>query len=252
MFRNRLTGEVLTDRQVRLAHRNISLPKVLKEDILDGLGYDPVLSGSRPETTSPYEVVVKGEVQKIDGYWRETYIVVTKDADRIDRAKSQEVRSVRDSLLSETDWAVSADATIPDGMLEYRQALRDITNQEGFPHNVVMPELSDFTLDNLTEQQQAVRRMQRANYLGFWQSLIRSTTYTTLKANAKVDLGANVLATELISLLGDAKSGKPDIEALQVGIWETFSILTPELAGELRALMDANGMDDYTSTPPTE
>ena len=145
MFRNRLTGKVLTDRQVRLAHRNMSLPKVLKEDILDELGYDPVLSGSRPITTSPYESVIKGEVQKIDGYWRETYLVVTKDAGLIDKAKAEDVRSFRDSLLSETEWAVLPDVSTPEGILEYRQALRDVTKQEGFPHNVVMPEISDYT-----------------------------------------------------------------------------------------------------------
>ena len=245
----------MSDRKLRRTYKNVSFPRIIRADILDELGFDPILEGKRPVESGPYQSVVKNGLVQIDGVWYTSYEIVEPDAEekqKIDDSSAEGVRIERDRLLSETDWAVSVDVPIPDGMLEYRQALRDITDQEGFPHNVVMPELSNFTSDNLTEQQQAVRRMQRANYLGFWQSLIRSTTYATLKANAKVDLGANVLATELISLLGDAKSGKPDIEALQVGIWETFALLTPELAGELRALMDGNGMGDYTSTPPTE
>ena len=102
------------------------------------------------------------------------------------------------------------------------------------------------------EEKKIRKRMLRAGYKQFWKSLIRSNTYTTLKENAKVDLTANVLATELISLLGDAKMGEVDIEALQTGIWETFAVLPPELATELRGLMDVNGMTDYTSEPPEE
>ena len=102
------------------------------------------------------------------------------------------------------------------------------------------------------EEKKVRNRMLSANYKNFWKSLIRSNVYATLKESAKVDLAANVLATELISLLGDAKLGEVDIEALQTGIWETFAVLTPELAEELRGIMDNNNMIDYTSTPPTE
>lgn len=100
------------------------------------------------------------------------------------------------------------------------------------------------------EQGQALRRMKGADYLGFWQALIRSTVYATIKADAKLDLTANVLATELISLLGDAKAGNVDIEALQAGIWEIVATLSPELVTELDGLMDTYGMTDYTLTPP--
>ena len=102
------------------------------------------------------------------------------------------------------------------------------------------------------EKKKIRKRMLCADYKQFWKSLIRSNTYTTLKENAKVDLTANVLATELISLLGDAKMGEVDIEALQAGIWEVFSALPSELAEELRGIMDVNGLVDYTSTPPEE
>lgn len=100
------------------------------------------------------------------------------------------------------------------------------------------------------EEGKVLSRMKSADYVGFWQALIRSTVYATLKENAKTDLAANVLATELISLLGDAKANHVDVEALQAGIWEVVAVLTPELVTELDGLMDTYGMGDYTLTPP--
>ena len=48
-------------------------------------------------------------------------------------------RRQRDNLLTETDWWANSDVTMTDEQRAYRQALRDITLQEGFPHNVTWP-----------------------------------------------------------------------------------------------------------------
>lgn len=57
----------------------------------------------------------------------------------------QSVRSKRDSLISDTDYLLCADYPISAEDLEavkaYRQALRDVPQQEGFPFEVVWPEL---------------------------------------------------------------------------------------------------------------
>ena len=54
-----------------------------------------------------------------------------------------EVRAKRDKLLTDTDWTQCSDTALSDEEVEnykiYRQALRDITAQEGFPYNVVFP-----------------------------------------------------------------------------------------------------------------
>lgn len=51
------------------------------------------------------------------------------------------VRQQRDQLLAATDWTQAADVpqAIKDKYAAYRQALRDIPQQEGFPDNVVWP-----------------------------------------------------------------------------------------------------------------
>lgn len=49
-------------------------------------------------------------------------------------------RNHRNILLAETDWWAVADRTMSDEEYNYRQALRDIPQQEGFPTNIVWPE----------------------------------------------------------------------------------------------------------------
>ena len=49
------------------------------------------------------------------------------------------VRARRDGLLSETDWMALSDVTMSDTITAYRQALRDIPSQAGFPTNVTWP-----------------------------------------------------------------------------------------------------------------
>ena len=55
------------------------------------------------------------------------------------------VRAKRDSLISETDYLLASDYPISAEDLEavkvYRQALRDVPQQEGFPFDVVWPDL---------------------------------------------------------------------------------------------------------------
>ena len=52
----------------------------------------------------------------------------------------KEVRQERDQLLAATDtWALS-DRTMTAEQTAYRQALRDITSQAGFPTNITWPQ----------------------------------------------------------------------------------------------------------------
>lgn len=56
-----------------------------------------------------------------------------------DRCKAEQYRYVRDDLLAETDWWAVADRTMTDAEISYRQALRDISAQEGFPTTITWP-----------------------------------------------------------------------------------------------------------------
>jgi hypothetical protein len=52
---------------------------------------------------------------------------------------SDEIRAKRNSLLAETDYLALSDTTLSSDMAAYRQALRDVTSQAGFPTNVTWP-----------------------------------------------------------------------------------------------------------------
>lgn len=61
------------------------------------------------------------------------------------------VRFKRNSLLAETDYLLMPDYPISEEYLEkvkeYRQQLRDITKQDGFPKDVVFPNLPEGNLN---------------------------------------------------------------------------------------------------------
>ena len=50
-----------------------------------------------------------------------------------------DIRDQRERLLSDTDWMALSDNTMTPEWASYRQALRDITAQEGYPYSVIWP-----------------------------------------------------------------------------------------------------------------
>ena len=48
-------------------------------------------------------------------------------------------RGNRNLLLAETDWWAVSDRTMTQAEIDYRQALRDVPAQEGFPTNISWP-----------------------------------------------------------------------------------------------------------------
>jgi predicted polyphosphate/ATP-dependent NAD kinase len=68
---------------------------------------------------------------------------------RIEAEAPQKIREERNKRLADTDWRVTYEVEraaidglgiqYPQVWADYRQALRDITAQPGFPHNVMWP-----------------------------------------------------------------------------------------------------------------
>jgi len=58
-----------------------------------------------------------------------------------DIRKAVKVREQRNEKLAATDWTQAADVpqSIKDNYASYRQALRDVPSQSGFPNQVVWP-----------------------------------------------------------------------------------------------------------------
>jgi hypothetical protein len=86
-----------------------------------------------PEGDIPYTAEEEAERDAEEAQW-----IVQKDID-----KANNVRQIRDDKLKETDWVViknlELNANIPGAWEVYRQALRDIPTQEGFPWTITWP-----------------------------------------------------------------------------------------------------------------
>ena len=62
--------------------------------------------------------------------------VITVDAEE----QARKIRAMRDSLLTQSDWTQVADAPVDQAAwATYRQALRDIPSQSGFPNEITWP-----------------------------------------------------------------------------------------------------------------
>lgn len=76
--------------------------------------------------------------------WSVEKIPEKTEAEKREEAEKS-VRAKRDSLISETDYLLASDYPISAEDLEavkvYRQALRDVPQQAGFPFDVVWPDL---------------------------------------------------------------------------------------------------------------
>lgn len=151
-LRNRTTGEVVTDSQFRSQHPNTSFPKVLTAEVLDSFDYDPVFEGPQATLTPPYEISQRNGVELINGKWFTKYVVgpifnsAQEEADYRagkDASEAANIRTERNRLLSECDWTQLTDSPLDaDSKLAwqlYRETLRMVPEQTGFPWNVEWP-----------------------------------------------------------------------------------------------------------------
>ena len=112
-------------------------------EVLEALGANVVFEGPQAQPTR-YQTSFADGVEQIDGQWFTKYSVADMDADAIaakDAEQAKAMREQRNTKLSETDWTQVADAPVDKAVwATYRQALRDITTQSGFPWEVTWPD----------------------------------------------------------------------------------------------------------------
>ncbi len=163
-IRNRSDGTLTTVNAFKATKPNTSFPKPLSEDCLNDYGYDVVLDGNSATITAPYEVNTRDGVEEISGKWYTKFVagpiftdtkddsgnVITTAAENenthkacIDLDKGTDVRRQRDADLASTDWTQLADSQLSNDdkakWVTYRQELRDVPTQAGFPHTVTWP-----------------------------------------------------------------------------------------------------------------
>ena len=123
-------------------------------EVLEALGADVIFEGAQATGGTVYQTSVYGGIEQIGGKWYTKYVLgpiftdgettaaeqetAYKAAKDAEQAKS--IRNSRTEKLKDSDWTQIADSTADKmAWATYRQALRDITAQAGFPWTVEWP-----------------------------------------------------------------------------------------------------------------
>jgi hypothetical protein len=123
---------------------NTSFPEQMSDEILTRFNIYPVTPQEIPQ---PFDPITQNAVGTnpafVDGKWIQTWKVTpatpNEKQERLDNLAS-DIRETRSAMLLQTDWTQVADAPVDKIVwATYRQALRDITKQSGFPTNVTWP-----------------------------------------------------------------------------------------------------------------
>ena len=160
--RIRTTGAVMYEAELRTWLHENDGPSydTLTPEVMDAIGVDAVFEGPQASGGTVYQYSQRDGVEQISGNWYTKYILgpvftdttvdgvtttaaeaeaaykATKDAEQ-----SASVRTSRNDKLAQCDWTQIADSTADKTVwATYRQMLRDVTAQDGFPWNVTWPE----------------------------------------------------------------------------------------------------------------
>lgn len=156
------TGELVSEQAFRALFPNTSMPRPLTEAIINDFGGDVVFEGPQATGGTVYQYSQYSGVEQVNGKWYTKYVLgpiftdTTAEDDTVttaaeneaaykamkDAEQAKSVRTQRGEKLKDTDWTQVADAPVDQtAWAAYRQALRDITGQEGFPWTITWPEM---------------------------------------------------------------------------------------------------------------
>ena len=157
-YRNKTSGAVSTQGEIRRANANTSFPRVWDADVCTHLNIDPVLAAPQPSHTALQQVNSVAPVQDANNNWVEGWEVVDMFADTtvdgVTTTKSAHesahtaslvavvaaaARTTRDELLTATDFYALSDVTMSSAMATYRTALRNVPAQSDFPATISWP-----------------------------------------------------------------------------------------------------------------
>lgn len=120
-----------------------SFPDVMSDETLVEWGVVSVVSQDPPTYDWATQDCLRVDPVLNGDIWVETWSIVPltqQEMDRRKEEKSSQVRVERNIALAASDWTQVADAPVDKTLWAvYRQELRDISNQEGFPFNVTWP-----------------------------------------------------------------------------------------------------------------
>jgi hypothetical protein len=126
---------------------SISFPTIIADSLLESFNIYKVETKSSGYDSDDTKDVTEVTPTLSGSVYVQTYNITDADEETINKRREikwSEVRSNRDSLLSECDWTQFNDSPISGSTLTdwqtYRQSLRDITNQSD-PYDITWPNI---------------------------------------------------------------------------------------------------------------
>jgi hypothetical protein len=133
-----------TTGDLKRANPQTSFPSQISDESLLQYGVHRVFFATQPELTAT-QVLQEGTpvFSTEDQRWTQTFTVrdmTTDEMQQRDAGQAAQVRSERNALLAASDWTQLGDSNADkQAWATYRQALRDITGQQGFPWTITWP-----------------------------------------------------------------------------------------------------------------
>jgi hypothetical protein len=122
--------------QLRKDNPNVSFPREVSDEWLAGYGVYPYTRPAPSEYNDLAWRLIDDDFVEVNGAWMLPYRLEALPLEQAER----NVRFRRNDLLADTDWTQVADAPVDQAAwATYRQALRDITTQAGFPTDITWP-----------------------------------------------------------------------------------------------------------------
>jgi len=119
--------------QLKQDNPNTSFPSEITEEVLQSYNVYPVSVDSRPEISDDKKLELDESPTYKDGVWSISWDVKSKTEEE-KSADEYSKRQERDELLKLTDSYALTDRELSEEMATYRQDLRDLPEQEGFPY----------------------------------------------------------------------------------------------------------------------
>lgn len=137
--------EIYTIGQLRRDNPQTSFPRNIPDELLATYDVYPLVPTDRP-VTDHTKNVYEDLASFVEGVWVQTWVVTDATPQEVEQRaleRAQSVRSERDFLLQSTDWRIvksyESGQSISQDWMTYRQALRDVSSQVGFPYSVIWP-----------------------------------------------------------------------------------------------------------------
>lgn len=162
-IRIRQSGAVMFESELREYLKANDGPSYdqLTPEVMEAIGVDSVFEGPQATGGTVYQYSQRDGVEQVEGKWYTKYILgpvftdqPATDTQAAQTAAEQEaaykavkdaeqataMRQKRTDKLKDSDWTQVADAPVNQAAwATYRQALRDVTQQSGFPWTIDWP-----------------------------------------------------------------------------------------------------------------